>query len=125
MTLTISEINRLHDQAMATYSDYLVTHDRNLLIIAGQLEYAVAEAVLAMDAPEPSRCLMLKSAALFAAELCFLRDAERYLCAALAGEPPAELIDELRRDLINILKQAGSVTFLREVDGRRLPEEPG
>lgn len=125
MKLTIPTINRLHNEAMNMYSDYLASQEKSLLISACELEHKVAKAVLAMDAPEPSRCLILRSAALLAADVGRFRDAERHLCAALAGEPPAGLIDELRQDLTNILKRTGFDIMLRKVDGLRLPEEPG
>lgn len=125
MTLTIADINRRHDEAMNMYSDYLVTRERSYLISACKLEHEAAEAVLAMDAPEPSRCLILKSAAFFAADVGRLRDVERYLCAALAGEPPAELVDELRRLLIDTVQANVSVSMLRSSAGPRLPEQLG
>jgi phage shock protein A len=45
---------------------------------------------------EPTRSVLHRSAASLALECGALRDAERLIAAALSGEPPAEIAEELR-----------------------------
>lgn len=64
-----------------------------------------------MAAQEPSRSVLLRSAASLALELGEHRDAERLVATALAGDPPAEIAEELR----DILEQ---VYFSRHLNLR-------
>ena len=45
---------------------------------------------------EPTRSVLHRSAAVLAVECAELRDAERLIGRALAGNPPADIADELR-----------------------------
>lgn len=63
---------------------------------AFRLEKQVADAILSMEAPEPSRCAILSSTATLATDCENYREAERYVAAAIAGNPPSGLMDELR-----------------------------
>ena len=67
-----------------------------LLGLAFDKERAAAELVAAQDALEPTRSILHRSAASLAIECGRLRDAEKLIAAALAGEPPDEIAEELR-----------------------------
>ena len=107
-TVSRSEINALHNEAMDLYDRYCGggLEDRSLIREAFAKECRAADAILAMDAPEPSRTVLLKSAAWLAYDCDELRDAERYLCAALSGNPPGGLLKELRILLDQVLNDS-------------------
>ncbi len=63
------------------------------LSIAGQLDF------------EPSRSVLLRSAATLALECHELREAERLASQALVGEPPSEIALELREILQRIFRE--------------------
>jgi len=64
---------------------------------AYQLERQAAELVLAKSGDtEPSRSVLLRSAASLAIECREYREAERLIAIALSGDPPQEIAEELR-----------------------------
>jgi hypothetical protein len=81
------------------------THFRRAL----ELERRAAEAVVAARGPEPSRSVLLRSAASLAISCREHREAERLIATALAGDPPAEICEELR----DLLKGLYADTSLR------------
>jgi hypothetical protein len=50
---------------------------------------------------EPTRSVLHRSAASLAVECCQLREAERLIGRALAGNPPPDIADELRDLLLD------------------------
>ena len=75
---------------------------RRLLRAAFELERSAAEQVVAQVDAEPTRSVLLRSAASLAVECREYREAERLIATALSGEPPEEICDELR-DLLEEL----------------------
>lgn len=67
---------------------------------------------------EPTRSVLHRSAATLALHCNRLRDAERLIAVALAGDPPAEIAEELR----DLLEQ---VYFMRHLDVRGVTMAPG
>src|SRR2546428_7598983 len=59
-------------------------------------ERQAAELTGADGAVEPTRSVLFRSAATLALDCGELREAERLVAAALSGDPPAEIADELR-----------------------------
>jgi tetratricopeptide (TPR) repeat protein len=99
----------LHEEAMHVAESALVYHKR------GQQEEATAcfsrayelekQAVFASKSiPEPTRSVLLRSAASLAFHARRYRESEKMVNLALAGDPPAEIADELR-DLAEQLYQ--------------------
>jgi hypothetical protein len=97
------EINDLHDRAMefagnAFYAD--VRGDYATAANAFQQAYELERraALLLVDYPsaEPSRSVLLRSAASLALDCQQFREAERLVAIALAGDPPDEICEELR-----------------------------
>ena len=97
----MSEISDLHNRAME-----LATHAESLRM-AGDEAAAVplfrsameSERDAALKVPanlEPTRSVLLRSAASLALDCGANREAERLIAVALAGDPPDEIADELR-----------------------------
>lgn len=61
-----------------------------------QKEQHAARIAVETEAPEPTRSILLKSAAHLAIECGETQLAEKLISTALAGDPPAELVHELR-----------------------------
>ena len=61
-----------------------------------QKEQRAASIAVENEAPEPTRSILLKSAAHLAIECGEVQLAEQLISTALAGDPPAELARELR-----------------------------
>jgi len=110
------EIKILHRQAMER-TDLALTARLNgdaarqetLYREAYELEAKAAKQ--ASDLPEPTRSVLLRSAASLALDCNLLLDAERLICTALMGSPPEEIAEELR----DLLEQ---VYFRRHLDLR-------
>ncbi len=83
-----------------------------------QYESSAAWQVVGDISFEPSRSVLLRSAATLAIECGELRDAERLIGAALGGEPPSEIADELR-DLLE------DVYFYRHLEVKGITLNPG
>src|SRR5208337_4862032 len=85
---------------------------------AYELESKAANALLNELGAEPTRSVLFRSAATLARDCGLFADAEKLIYKALAGEPPAEISDELR----DLLEQ---VSFRRhlELRGIKLSEE--
>ncbi len=80
-------------------------------------ERQAAERSAADGSPEPTRSVLHRSAASLALECGDYRAAERLIAAALSGEPPDEIADELR----DLLEQ---VYFGQPAGRRRLLTSP-
>jgi hypothetical protein len=89
---------------------------RELLRQAFETEKHAAES--ASDGPEPTRSILLRSAASLALEVGEVRAAERLIAVGLIGEPPQEIADELR----DLLEQ---VHFQRHLALRGIELQPG
>jgi hypothetical protein len=63
---------------------------------AFSLESQAAYSAIAENAAEPTRSVLLRSAATLAYHGDDLRESERLICLALSGEPPLEIAEELR-----------------------------
>ena len=85
---------------------------------AYELEAEAANALLNELGAEPARSVLFRSAATLARDCGMLADAEKQIHKALAGDPPAEIADELR----DLLEQ---VSFQRHLGlrGIKLGEE--
>lgn len=98
-----SQINSLHASAMeraseASLADMRGDKDssRRLLREAFELERTAADAVAEFDT-EPSRSVLILSAAYLAMDCLEFREAERLIALAFVGLPPVEVRDELIR----------------------------
>jgi hypothetical protein len=78
---------------------------------AYELESRAANALLNDLGAEPTRSVLFRSAATLARDCGLFADAEKLIYRALAGEPPTEIVDELR----DLLEQ---VTFHRHLELR-------
>ena len=94
---------RLHDQAMSLADEAALARSASDLELADQLtreafnKEAAAAAALEHDLnAEPWRATLHRSAAVLAVECNEFRAAEKLVGRALAGEPPAEIAEELR-----------------------------
>ncbi len=67
-----------------------------------ELERRAAEQAIPLTDAEPTRSVLLRSAASLAISCRRYREAERLIATALAGDPPKELCEELR-DLLEDL----------------------
>lgn len=104
----MSRVNELHDNAMEFMDQAFLARRRgtvdlavNLSRKAFELEVAAAELVKDDLDAEPTRSILLRSAASLALDCGELREAERLIATALAGNPPNEIAEELR----NLLEQ--------------------
>ncbi len=104
-------VNDLHHQAMAIAehafiakwkgdNETAVTHFRHAYELEAQAARLVAETPI-----EPSRSVLLRSAASLAYHCGEMREAEKLIGLALAGDPPPEIREELR-DLMRVILDA-------------------
>ena len=114
----MSEVRNFHDEAMALAEMASVAKLRGELEQAGNLhrqaydkESKAAELVTRGASLEPTRSILLRSAASLAIDCNEFREAERLIATALSGNPPADIAEELR----DLLEQ---VNFSRHLDLR-------
>lgn len=100
---TVDRTTRLHRRAIELADEATIAlqggdHDSFIELTQSALESEAAAARLLDDALdfEPTRSVLYRSAASFALELGDYRQAEQLVGAALAGEPPEEIANELR-----------------------------
>jgi hypothetical protein len=117
-------LERSHQRAMALCDEALLARSRNdnsqaLVLFEKALasERAAAEMAAAINDFEPTRSVLLRSAASLALECGQNRVAEQLIGRALSGEPPDEIADELR----DLLEQAN---FLRHLELRGVSLSP-
>lgn len=103
------KINDVHDKAMEYAGLADIANQRGdqfeaqeLYYQAYKLEHEVASQ-LANSTIEPSRSIIHRSAASLAIECSEYREAEKLIATALAGDPPLEIVQELRDLLWEIL----------------------
>lgn len=112
----MNAVTSLHREAMAFADQAFVAklngdfeQAQRLFRQAFKLERQAAEQLINQLDAEPSRSVLLRSAATLALDCGENREAERLACFALAGHPPEEIAEELR----NVQEQA---TFSRHLD---------
>src|SRR5687768_8951127 len=99
----MNDIQKFHDQAMnlaerafsARIHGKKTIYKKSLNTAFG-LERKAAEIAIEMHCPEPTRSVLLRSAASLALDCMEYREAERLISIALAGNPPLEIAEELR-----------------------------
>lgn len=124
------QINQLHDEAMRRMDEALDAERRGdehaaqaAFRQAFQLERAAAELLLTLaDQPEPSRSVLLRSAASLARDAGQCGESLRLIQIALAGEPPAEIAEELRDLLAAIEHELGPAESEEQKVGQSLLE---
>ncbi len=100
----MSEIQHLHREAMAIAHEAFTARKagdtaRYLKLSQAAFEHEKTAAwrlFQKMDA-EPTRSVLFRSAAQLAFNCGKIRDAEQLIAAAIAGNPPLEILQELRR----------------------------
>lgn len=99
----MSDLRTLHSEAMDLAERAMIDRAKGntesakkLLRAALEKEQAAASIAVRDRAPEPTRSILLKSAAHLAVDAGELRLAEQLIGNALAGEPPEEIACELR-----------------------------
>ena len=114
----MNEINKLHDEAMNLAELAAVAKVKGSLQQADELlrrayenEAKAAHLMLDVSSPEPTRSVLFRSAASLAIDCNELREAEKLISLGLAGNPPPDVIEELR-DLFE------RVNFRRHLDLR-------
>lgn len=99
----MSNVRELHHQAMAFADEALKLkqngeYDKSIEIfrLAFEKEREAVELVSNNLSLEPTRSVLLRSAATIALDCKNLREAERLIAMGLAGNPPCEIAEELR-----------------------------
>ena len=99
----MQEIGNLHRQAMESADQADVARRAGdmpsysaLTLQAFRLEAAAARELLNEYELEPTRSVLFRSAATLSLEAGFHREAEQLIAAALSGNPPPEIAEELR-----------------------------
>lgn len=110
---THNKAMELAEEADAAKRQGNVVQYKSLLREAYEQEKGAANAYLLEESYEPTRSVLFRSAASLAVELEEWRSAEQLIAAALYGNPPQEIADELR-DLLE------TVNFRRHLDLRGL-----
>jgi len=114
----------LHRAAMATADEAYDARRKGdralshvLFTTAFEQERAAAEALVADVDREPTRSILLRSAATLALKATLHREAERLIAIGLSGNPPDDIADELR----DLLEQ---VYFERHLELRGIELQP-
>lgn len=114
------EIKELHTRAMelADQADLLKRQgnvDDAFCLYEQSLEAERSAAYEAQkqNAGEPTESVLFRSAASLAYSIKDYREAERLICMGLAGNPPADIAEELRSlyDTVNLEKSMERMTF--------------
>lgn len=107
--MTVSNIHErameLTDEALAARRQGDPANARQLFREALDYERRAAEIVVPDFTAEPTRSVLLRSAAALAVECEEWREAERLIATALSGNPPVEIAEELR-DLLEQVYRA-------------------
>jgi hypothetical protein len=90
------EAMRLADEAELARRHGDASRAQERLHQAFDCERQAADLVAGDHSLEPTRSVLHRSAAALALECGALREAERLIAAALSGDPPAEIAEELR-----------------------------
>ncbi|MEL7433908.1 MAG: hypothetical protein AAFN11_08165 [Chloroflexota bacterium] len=109
--MNIEETNAKHDEAMnlarlAELDKMRGNKDeaKRKLRLAYTLENEVAQTLIPTDI-EPSRSVILRSAASLAIDCGEYREAEKLIATALAGDPPKTIADQLRDLIVQVVAQ--------------------
>jgi len=120
----MSEIERLHEDAMNLVELALIQKSlnnfesaRDYFIRAYKLDVKAAQLIKDKNDLEPTRSLILRSAASLAVECEMFREAEQLIAFALSGMPPDDLAEELR-------DMSEEVNFERHLKLRGIDLEP-
>ena len=114
------DIQELHNQAMelADQADYLKMQgkDQEAKLLFSQsldAERDAAYAAREQNLGEPTESVLFRSAASLAYCVKEYREAERLICMGLAGNPPAEIAEELRGlyDTVNFERSMEEMEF--------------
>lgn len=99
----MQNVETLHQEAMALVDQAVLARQQgdaeaviSLSRAAFNKERAAADLVANLFGLEPTRSVLHRSAAVLAIECNQLREAERLIGRALAGNPPDDIADELR-----------------------------
>lgn len=110
----MDKIRKLHEKAMDTGEVAFVAKLKGDLKRAKLLfrqafehEARAARMISKIGATEPTRSVFYRSAASFAVDCGKFREAERLVAEGLAGDPPAEMIEELQDVLVSIDRLEG------------------
>ncbi len=121
----MSRITELHDQAMELSDEAFIAkragdNERADVLSRQAFELEAAAANMMSNALEiePTRSVLYRSAASMAMDIGKLREAEKLITAALSGDPPPDIADELR-DLLE------KVHFDRHLDLCGITLAPG
>jgi hypothetical protein len=118
----MNEVTKLHNEAMDIY-DEVLSHRRVILekdragqekikqnlVIAFEKERQAALMLCDKYDIEPTRGVLFRSAATMACQLGLFRDAEKLIAQGLIGDPPDDIVGELRdllQDIENSLRIA-------------------
>lgn len=104
----MNDIDRLHQESMDLVDQAALARRRGapeaeaqFVKAAFEKEQAAADLTVPHLDLEPSRSVLHRSAASLAVECSEFRAAEKLIGRALAGNPPAEIAEELRDLLLN------------------------
>ncbi|MBL8874430.1 MAG: hypothetical protein JNM86_01400 [Phycisphaerae bacterium] len=97
-----SEAMDLLEKAVIQRAQGKVAAAKRNLADAFKKEHAAARLAVSEQVAEPTRAILLKSAAHLAVDVGENRVAEQLICTALAGDPPDEIAEELRSALEEI-----------------------
>jgi hypothetical protein len=107
--ISVGDVNKNHDRAMEYAGLGLLARQsgnnveaQRLFRQAFELEREVAHQ-LAETNIEPSRSIIHRSAATLALDCGEIREAEKLIATALAGEPPKQIAAELRDLLMEVV----------------------
>lgn len=110
----MNQIEELHSQAMEAADQALLARRRSdeaeaeaFFAQAYERESQAAHLAVEEKIPEPSRSVLLRSAATLALDAGKVREAERLAAMGLVGDPPPEIANELRAVLEKCLSLSG------------------
>lgn len=104
----MQDVEPLHQEAMALVDQAVLARQRGdaaqvaaFARAAFEKERAAANLVASQFELEPTRSVLHRSAAVLALECHEVREAERLIAQALAGDPPEDIANELRDLLLD------------------------
>ena len=116
----MNKVRKLHDEAMALAEIATFAKLRGHVDKAGKLfrqaykkELKAVELVMKEAPVEPTRSVLLRSAASLAMDCNEFLEAERLIASALSGNPPAEIREELK-DLLVKAKEKRKVAYIQQ-----------
>ena len=124
-------IRELHDQAMDILIDALrarqLKNQREALVHfakAFELEKEAALQAVEKNVEEPTRSVLLRSAACFAVDCEKYEEAEQLAALALSGKPPKSVAKELRELLSEVFQKIDGFPNPRNTEQTQEQEEP-